>query len=509
MKKALFLPCKNPQKDLVKTRLRKIIGEKKSVEIYSACLDGLIKEHIARNYDIYIVLSNNTDDKYFKERYSKIPIINSFGNSLSDVLFYGFKKLLKKYDMVITMSSDSVVKSCFVNEAFQYLTRYSSVISPSLDGGYTLLGMKKFIDVFTKVKMSQKTVFEETKKILSEKGSVKIMSEQPDLDVIEDIPYIYSKIYSEPSFISLKSILEPLNKKVGISIVCATYNRPKDTKELLESIKESINNFRKSNFPNDLDIEIIMACPKKDRETLEMLYDLNEVLLKVIEVELKGLAYSRDVAFRKAKNEYIISVDSDCIVFDDWIKSIYLSIKKHKFPDAIQGAYFYSYYKNWITNSECNWDKIRFFKQKQVDTRNFIIKKKIYEKIGGFETKYFYSAGAEDLIMKDRLNNIGTEIIFDESIKVRHKYPKDLRGELRRYAYYGRGAIHVKRHFPELFKKEFSPQALWRNLLTFRFGFIGLREFLYQFIKLVVFTKNYFDGVRIYKRENMQINYIS
>jgi len=66
MKKALFLPCKNPQKDLVKTRLRKIIGEKKSVEIYSACLDGLIKEHIARNYDIYIVLSNNTDDKYFK-----------------------------------------------------------------------------------------------------------------------------------------------------------------------------------------------------------------------------------------------------------------------------------------------------------------------------------------------------------------------------------------------------------------------------------------------------------
>ncbi len=52
-----------------------------------------------------------------------------------------------------------------------------------------------------------------------------------------------------------------------------------------------------------------------------------------------------------------------------------------------------------------------------------------------------------------------------------------------------------------MFDKEFSPKALWKNLLTFRFEFVSPLEFLYQTLKLIIFTKNYFEGVRYYNKE--------
>jgi len=295
--------------------------------------------------------------------------------------------------------------------------------------------------------------------------------------------------------------------KYGISIVVATANRPKDTVDLINSIDDSINYF-KIRVKKKQKIELIIADNSSNYETKREIKKVNKKYLKYIKMPPLGTTYARDKAINLAKEKYIVITDSDCLVKKNWIYEIFDSITKNNLPDVIQGAYFYPADNSWFSRSESEWDRIRYFKQKQADTRNFIIKKEIYFKINGFDTKHFYAMGAEDLFLMERLKDINGKIIFDRSIIVYHKYPK-LMGELRRYDCFGKAAIHVKNNYPELFRTEFSPWALWKNLITFRFGRINIVEFLYQILKLSYFTRGYFIGKKHYYKETKKGSIIS
>ncbi len=297
-----------------------------------------------------------------------------------------------------------------------------------------------------------------------------------------------------------------MKKLRGISIIVATFNRPKDTLELLESIEKSFQYFydKLKEYPK---IEVIIADNSTNNETREIPYRKFSYV-RYIKIKPLGVSFVRDYAISRSKHEYIMITDSDCIVKEDWLLSIHQSLKKYNYPDVIQGAYFFPYKDNWLSNSESGWDKIRYFKQKQADTRNFLIKRKFYRAIGGFNKKHFYSTGAEDLFLLKKLKKINAKIIFDENIIVFHKYPS-LRGELKRYFFYGKAAIHIKYDELDLFNKEFSPLALWKNLFTFRFGQIGPIEYSYQSLKLLFFTIGYFIGKNHYKKELKENKIIS
>ena len=198
--------------------------------------------------------------------------------------------------------------------------------------------------------------------------------------------------------------------------------------------------------------------------------------------------------------EYVVFTDSDCIVKEDWIYKILESIKKNNYPDLIQGAYYHPFKDDFFSKSESEWDQIRFFVQKQADSRNIIFKTKSYLFVEGYNSDHFYSFSADDLFMMEKFLKNNLRTVLDKDIIVYHDYVNFF-GELKRYKGFGKGSIIISKYNKNLFNKEFSPSALWKNLFTFRFGLMGIREFLYQFCKLIFFTQGYFIGKRHYQKE--------
>ncbi len=79
----------------------------------------------------------------------------------------------------------------YVREAFERLSRYESVIGPSIEGGYYLLGFRKetfFPEIFSDINWSQATVYGETVRKYEQQGTkITVLSPWNDMDDLEDL----------------------------------------------------------------------------------------------------------------------------------------------------------------------------------------------------------------------------------------------------------------------------------------------------------------------------------
>ncbi len=287
--------------------------------------------------------------------------------------------------------------------------------------------------------------------------------------------------------------------EMGLSIIVPSFNNPLGLKKTLQSIDKSLKNFQKKHNYS-LSVELIVADNSTTKEVSNLIKKLTLEYLHYLRIKPLGLNYARDKAIKFAKEEYIILVDSDTMVKKDYVERIFFSILKNKGVDVIQGAYFVPSDERWFSLSESKWDRIRFYQQKQADGKNLILKKEAYFKIGGYDTDHFYAPGAESLMLMDKFKKFNLEVLFDDSIIVYHKYPSFF-GEMKRYNKFGRASFHIKYKRPDLFRKEFSPWSLWKNLFTFRFGRINFLEYYYQTLKLTSYTFGYFSGKKHYLKE--------
>jgi GT2 family glycosyltransferase len=251
-----------------------------------------------------------------------------------------------------------------------------------------------------------------------------------------------------------------------LSVVMATYERPEDTVEAIESIRQSIRTY-KSESAYDLDVEAIIVTKRDDKETLARLRELQWDALTVLATDRRHGAHNRDVGFRYAEGEYIVSVDSDCVVAEDWITTIVQSLYDHDFPGAIQGGNFLDYppESNWITRLEAGLDHERF-DNRVADSRNLVIRADVYRRMGGYDTSHLYAIMGEDNFITERVEGLDEEMAFDSRIQVAHKYPTSVAGNMMRHHYYGRGAIHVWRYNPSLYSEVSAPSVQWYYYLT-------------------------------------------
>ena len=103
-----------------------------------------------------------------------------------------------------------------INESFNSLESYDVVISPSDDGGYSLLGMNrenKFL--FENIEWSTDSVFETTKnKIIKNQLSLKTLNQLNDIDTFDDLVNFVNK--SENT--SMKREIKNLGERENIFI---------------------------------------------------------------------------------------------------------------------------------------------------------------------------------------------------------------------------------------------------------------------------------------------------
>lgn len=187
---ALIIFVKNAQKGRVKTRLAKVIGEKKALNVYLKLLNHTRNVVNGLPVDIHIFYSDFIDEN------DGWPDLNYFrhlqrGRNLGERMRNAFAKIFDRgYRKVVIIGSDCLeLQSKHIIRAFNILDGFKAVIGPARDGGYYLLGLRRLIpEIFKNKSWSTDSVFEETIRDFQDQNI--IWQELPvlrDLDTARDL----------------------------------------------------------------------------------------------------------------------------------------------------------------------------------------------------------------------------------------------------------------------------------------------------------------------------------
>lgn len=209
----IILFAKYPQKGMVKTRLAKDIGEHAAVSIYKNFITDVLAMIRQVNADLRIYYYPPGYEKKFKQwlgsTYTFYPqrgcdLGEKMKNAFASCFNAGYKKTL------IIGSDTPDISPALVNRAFTLLNTHDTVIGPSHDGGYYLLGLKNtffFPEIFRGIPWSTSQVFKKTISILKKKKTDPcILPAHRDVDTAEDLAYLLKKGFIKSSIRSLSDI---------------------------------------------------------------------------------------------------------------------------------------------------------------------------------------------------------------------------------------------------------------------------------------------------------------
>jgi hypothetical protein len=186
---AICILAKYPTKGNVKTRLSIKIGAMSAVALYEELLMNTIFQvsRVEIPNNSFVVSSDNEHAELLKNFLPKDTRIYFFHEDrLSNLLKTIFDRLLvgEGYKKVIVTCSDSpFITPELISDAYKILNENQTLfISPSSDGGYSLIGMNKFVDIFSPVTMSTSNVLQHTIE-LAKSAHLKIHTSE----VVDDI----------------------------------------------------------------------------------------------------------------------------------------------------------------------------------------------------------------------------------------------------------------------------------------------------------------------------------
>lgn len=274
-----------------------------------------------------------------------------------------------------------------------------------------------------------------------------------------------------------------------ISIIIAIYNRKDELFELLNSLSHQ----------TDKDFEVIIV----DDGSLINLRPTTELFSESLDIHLyvkdnSGPGLSRNYGAKRAKNDWLVFVDSDVIVENDYIENSKKNIleipcdafggadKAHKGFNLMQKAISYSMTSVFTTGGiRGNKKAITKFQPRSF---NMGVKKSAFEKVGGFSEMRI--GEDPDLSMTLWENNFTTA--FFDNIGVYHKRRVDF-GKFSKQVYqFGCARPILNQRHPDYVKVSFAFPSLF--LLGYFLGFIeyfvsknGLILGIYGLYTFVVF----------------------
>lgn len=188
-KNLLLIFTRNPELGKVKSRLAKDIGAEKALTIYKLLLGHTQKITQELDAEKWVFYSEEIHDEdiWSAEHFSKKQQIgDDLGIRMKNAFEKGFEH---GYEKIIIIGSDIYdLQQTHIEQAFISLDKHNSVIGPSDDGGYYLLGMKNLIDgIFENKNWGSNTVLANTISNLETHVPFFTLENLNDIDVISDI----------------------------------------------------------------------------------------------------------------------------------------------------------------------------------------------------------------------------------------------------------------------------------------------------------------------------------
>ena len=164
--------AKAPIPGEVKTRLIPALGPVHAAELHKCLTTRIVATTVQSGlYTVDLWCSPSSEDTYFQwlqQRYS-LSLHRQVGPGLGDRMAFAFQQTLKRSPLVVIVGTDCPVLTADVlNKAFEKLTQgEDAVIAPAEDGGYVLLGLRRYSPyLFENIAWGTSDVMNQTKQRL-------------------------------------------------------------------------------------------------------------------------------------------------------------------------------------------------------------------------------------------------------------------------------------------------------------------------------------------------------
>lgn len=233
------------------------------------------------------------------------------------------------------------------------------------------------------------------------------------------------------------------------SIIIPLYNRPQEIDELLSTL--TLQTY------TQFEVLVIEDGSAKDAKAVVEKYS-NKLDVKYFFKPNEGQGFARNYGFERARGDFFVIFDSDCLIPEDYLETVRNYLFEHKLdayggPDAahksftpVQKAISYAMTSPFTTGG------IRGNKQHigQFHPRSFNmgISREVWDKVGGF----ILTRLGEDIEYSIRIHESGFKIGLIPGAKVYHKRRTSFAQFYRQLHFFGRARINIYKHFPRELK---------------------------------------------------------
>ncbi len=217
MADTLYIIAKAPRVGLAKTRLGRSIGHEAAIMLYKAFLQDLAARFVDAPFECgwYVTPPDAWDDISplvdWGER--EVRILFQKEGDLTErqrEFFYG--AATRGEERVVLIASDSPHLTVeVVMQAFRELDRHDLVFGPTYDGGYYLIGMRGWHDVFHGLPMSVGTELDDIIAQAERAGlSVGRVEATFDIDEVEDLEHLRQLVERRTDLAATRAALKAL-----------------------------------------------------------------------------------------------------------------------------------------------------------------------------------------------------------------------------------------------------------------------------------------------------------
>lgn len=246
-------------------------------------------------------------------------------------------------------------------------------------------------------------------------------------------------------------------QSIFFSLIIPLYNRPQEIDELLDSLTRQTYQPFEVLVIEDGSVHDAQEIVENYRDRLDVHYYAKPN---------EGQGFTRNFGFERAKGDYFVIFDSDCLIPSDYLTIVAAYLKKTPLdayggPDAahetftpVQQAISYSMTSPFTTGGiRGNKKHIGTFHPRSF---NMGVSRKVWEQIGGFRLTRL----GEDIEYSIRIQTSGFRIGLIPNAVVFHKRRTDFRQFYKQLHFFGRARINIYKHFPaELKLVHFFPAA--------------------------------------------------
>ncbi len=188
--------AKWPRPGKVKTRLAKKLGDTKAMQVHVAlfCQVVSVLKNTSYRYEVHLdhiqsdsSLKLSRDERIFNDALPpdvSPQVVGDLGAKMAAVL----SKAKEQSPIVIVGSDCPTIDNGYISEAFRQLNRHDLVLGPAEDGGYVLIGARRFVaDIFVDVSWGGDGVLQQTCDNAARLGySVASLDQRWDVDDLQD-----------------------------------------------------------------------------------------------------------------------------------------------------------------------------------------------------------------------------------------------------------------------------------------------------------------------------------